>query len=86
MNFSLEHIEKYLEGNLKGEELAAFESKLNSDPDFASEVSDFQIAIKGIEQNQRLALKSKLEAIHTQVMKPKPMVNKSPDYCISGFG
>ena len=44
-----EEIQKFLQGDLSGEELKQFEQKLAKDPDLAAEVRDYERLVEGLE-------------------------------------
>ena len=56
----IEEIEQYLQGNLKGEALTAFENRLKTEPEFAKEVKIFEQLFEGIEQKGALDFEDKL--------------------------
>ncbi|MCX7550803.1 tetratricopeptide repeat protein [Xanthomarina sp. F2636L] len=60
----LEYIERYITKNMTFEELAAFEEKLRSNPDFKNQVDDIKTMLLGIETQ---ALKEKLDEFHKEL-------------------
>lgn len=64
-----ENIEKFLEGNLGGEELQQFEHKLKTDPEFSARVEDYRLAVKSVETYGGQKLKARLKQIHQEEIK-----------------
>lgn len=56
----IEEIDAYLQGKLNPEEMAVFEQKLNSDPDFAEAFYNQKLLSELIKENARLELKAYL--------------------------
>lgn len=56
----IEEIDAYLQGKLNPEEMAVFEQKLNSDPDFAEVFHNQKLLSELIKENARLELKAYL--------------------------
>ena len=64
-------IEKYLAGQLTGEELSNFELRLKTNPALAEQLQQYQEVTNTLKQyNQRKALKQKLNTIHAQTVEP----------------
>lgn len=60
----LEYIERYINNNMKPDELAGFEEKLNNNPDFKNQVEDIKTLLLGIETQ---ALTEKIETFHNEL-------------------
>ncbi len=63
-NDILEKTERYLRGELKGEEYKLFEKQMETDSELAQKVELFKSAIKGIELSERAELKNTMKNIH----------------------
>jgi len=82
----IEKIERYLEGKMEGEELAAFEKSLADDPDTDARpcgdtqpcvsVGDYQAAVNAIKLYNKGILKSRLKAIHKDVALQSAAIKK----------
>lgn len=71
MKYNLEHIEKYLEGQMEEEELKAFEKAIENDPELRHEVSEFELIKEGFDT---LDLKQKMaKIISSKSQKDKPL-------------
>src|SRR5687768_4833496 len=62
-----EAIEKYVLGELKGEQLAAFREKLASDATFQKEVALEQAIVRNLKAAGRSDLRQKLERFHQEM-------------------
>src|SRR5690606_34168036 len=60
----IEQIERYLEGNMSGEELQAFEKLLDKDPMLKSEFQLQEDIISAIKESRKAELKARLDNIN----------------------
>jgi hypothetical protein len=58
---SIEHIDRYLSGNMDPQERADFEKKMHNDPEFMSEVQQYQKAVDALRVYERSVLKERLK-------------------------
>ncbi|WP_456437981.1 tetratricopeptide repeat protein [Psychroserpens sp.] len=70
----LETIERYINGTMSPEELKAFETQLEDNPDFKIQVNDIITLLTGIETQ---SLKEQLDEFHKDIQK-QPSQKKSP--------
>ncbi len=69
-------IEKYLNGEMVGDELAQFENRLSSDPDFLQYVMSFQELMGGLKiYGDRTKLKARLNTIHESIENELPVLS-----------
>lgn|GEM_PF-4362873 len=61
----VEVVERYLNGQLKGEALETFEYRLHTDPVFKEQVNQYQTVFDGLSQLRKGALEKKLESATT---------------------
>jgi tetratricopeptide (TPR) repeat protein len=62
-----EAIEKYLKGQLKGEQLVAFEDQLSNDARFRQEVALERAIVRNLKTVGRADMRSKLESFHQEM-------------------
>jgi len=77
VEFTQEVIEQYLNKQLKGTTLTAFEAKMSSDADFKKEVSTQAFLHRGVNKFGEDEMRSKLKKIRAEVLKEK--VGKTQD-------
>jgi tetratricopeptide (TPR) repeat protein len=80
-----EAIEQYLQGQLKGESLEAFEYKLATDPGFQKEVALERAIVRNLRKVGRADLRRKLEGFHhemgvdAETDEPPPAARQRPE-------
>ena len=75
--FNQETIDQYLSKSLKGETLAAFESKMNADPIFKKEVETQAFINRGVNKFGEDEMRKKLKKIRAEVLSEKGETNKN---------
>jgi hypothetical protein len=65
--------DRYLNGELVGQELDKFMNMLKSDAEFAEQFHSYEQIVEGIQMSRKAALKAKLAALPTQKSKKIPM-------------
>jgi len=69
LEFTQEVIEQYLNKQLKGATLTAFEAKMNSDADFKKEVNTQAFLYQGVNKFGEDEMRAKLKKIRAEVLK-----------------
>jgi serine protease Do len=74
---SIEKIDKYLRGEVRGEELSAFEETIKRDPSLASKVEDHKLLLERIRfYGRRKVLKEQLDTYHNEIKTEKALGSK----------